>query len=307
MALNRFVSKLADKCRPFFQLLKKWKGFRWMEECNKAFQDLKHYLASLPILSNPEPREDLYMYLVGSNHAIGTVLIRVQEGTQKLVYYVSKTLGTQYLPLEKMPLALVHVTRKLPHYFQAHTIYVLTKNPLQALLRRSDFTRRIVKQGTRLGSFDVWYRQRNAIKGWILENFVAEFAQTIDGVQGVSNFLGAGIGIVLVSPKGIKLEHLLRLGFPTSNNEVEYEALMAGLRATQKLGVEDVEVYSDSSLVVSQLEGSFEAKDPQMTEYLNLVKLLQTSFGRVKIAQISRGHNSHADSLAILASSIKDY
>ena len=55
----------------------------------------------------------------------------------------------------------------------------------------------------------------------------------------------------MVSPKGIKLEHLLRLGFSTSNNEVEYEALMAGLRATQKLGVEDVEVYSDSSLVVS--------------------------------------------------------
>ena len=70
------------------------------------------------------------MYLVGSNHAVGAVLIRVQEGTQKLVYYVSKTLGTQYLPLEKMPLTLVHVTKKLPHYFQAHTVYVLTKHPL---------------------------------------------------------------------------------------------------------------------------------------------------------------------------------
>ena len=78
---------------------------------------MKHSLASLPILSNPEPREDLYMYLVGSDHAVGVVLIRVQEVTQKLVYYVNKTSETRYLPLEKMPLALVHVTRKLPHYF----------------------------------------------------------------------------------------------------------------------------------------------------------------------------------------------
>lgn len=72
---------------------------------------------------------------------------------------------TQYLPLEKMALALVHATRKLPYYFQAHTVWVLTEYSLQALLRRSDFTGRIVKWDARLGVFDIRYRPRNSIKG----------------------------------------------------------------------------------------------------------------------------------------------
>lgn len=113
-----------------------------------AFKDLKSYLASPRILSQPEPEEDLYMYLAVSDHAVNLVLIRQQEGVQRPAYYLSKTLvdvETQYLPLEKMALALVHATRKLPHYFQAHTIWVLTEYLLQSLLRRSDFARRIEK------------------------------------------------------------------------------------------------------------------------------------------------------------------
>lgn len=74
-ALNRFVSRLANRCRLFYQLLKKWKGFQWTEECDLAFKDLKSYLASPPILSRLEPDEDLYMYLAVSDHAISSVLI----------------------------------------------------------------------------------------------------------------------------------------------------------------------------------------------------------------------------------------
>ena len=74
VALNRFISKLADRCKPFFQLLKKWKGFQWTKECDDAFQSLKLYLAHPPILSSPEPGEDLYMYLVVSEHAISAML-----------------------------------------------------------------------------------------------------------------------------------------------------------------------------------------------------------------------------------------
>ena len=72
------------------------------------------------------------------------MLLKDQEGVQKLVYYLSKTLvdiETQYLPLEKMALALVHAMRKLSHYFQAHSMWVSTEYPLQSLFRRSDFTR----------------------------------------------------------------------------------------------------------------------------------------------------------------------
>ena len=90
-----------------------------------AFRDLKCYLASPPILSQLEPKEDLYMYLAVSDHAMSAVLLKHQEGIQRPVYYLSKMLvdvETRYLPLENMALALVHATRKLPHYFQAHTV-----------------------------------------------------------------------------------------------------------------------------------------------------------------------------------------
>lgn len=147
-ALNKFVSRLADRCRPFYQLLMKWKGFRWTKECDVAFKDLKSYLASQPILSLLEPAEDLYMYLAVSDHTVSSVLIRQHEGIQIPIHYLSKTLvdaETQLLPQDKMILAFVHATRKLTHYFQAHTVWVLIEHPLQFLLRMSYFIGRIAK------------------------------------------------------------------------------------------------------------------------------------------------------------------
>ena len=131
-----------------------------------------------PMLSAPEPEEELFMYLSVSDHAVSAVLLR-DQGVQQPVYYISKTLvdvETKYLPLEKLMLALVHATRKLPQYFQAHTVYVLTEHPLQSILKRSDFTRRIAKWGTRLGAFDVRYKTRSSVKGQVLVDFVAEFS-----------------------------------------------------------------------------------------------------------------------------------
>ena len=93
------------------------------------------------MLMAPDSGEDLFMYLSVSDHAVSTVLLR-DRGIQQPVFYISKILvdaETRYLPLEKLVLALVHATRKLPHYFQAHIVFVLTEYPLQSLLKRSDF------------------------------------------------------------------------------------------------------------------------------------------------------------------------
>ena len=76
-ALNRFISKFTNCYRPFYQLLKKWKRFQWNEECEKAFQDLKEYLMWAPMLTAPEPGEDLFMYLSVSDHAVSAILLRV--------------------------------------------------------------------------------------------------------------------------------------------------------------------------------------------------------------------------------------
>ena len=91
-------------------------------------------------------------------------------------------------------------------------------------------------------------------------------------VDGASNAKEAGAEVVIITPKGILLEHSFRLGFNASNNEAEYEALLAGLRAVSRLEARDVEIYLDSKLIVNQVQGSFEARDPRMKAYLDLVK-----------------------------------
>ena len=119
-ALNRFISRSVNRCRPFFLLINKWKGFEWTKECAIAFQQLKDYLARPPIMSSPEPNEVLFAYIAVAPYAVSLVLIRADCGVQRPVYYVSKLLHeteVRYLPLKKTILAVVLGTYKLPHYF----------------------------------------------------------------------------------------------------------------------------------------------------------------------------------------------
>ena len=104
-------------------------------------------------------------------------------------------------------------------------------------------------------------------------------------MDGATGALGAGARIVIITPERIRVEHSFRLGFKASSNEVEYTALLIGLRAILNLGDREVEVYSDSRLVVNQVQGIFEAKDPRMIEYLRLVKQITNQFQKVKVVQ----------------------
>ena len=104
-------------------------------------------------------------------------------------------------------------------------------------------------------------------------------------MDGATGALGAGARIVIITPERIRVEHSFRLGFKASKNEVEYKALLIGLRAILNLGDQEVEVYSDSRLVVNQVQGIFEAKDPRMIEYLQLVKQITNQFQKVKVVQ----------------------
>ena len=145
-----------------------------------AFQQLKEYLSQPPIMSSSEADEVLFAYIAVAPHTVSLVLIRMDNGVQRPVYYLSKSLHEveiRYLPLEKAILAIVQATRKLPHYFQAHTVVVLTQLPLRSILRSADYTGKIAKWGTILGAFDIKYMPRTAIKGQILTDLVAEFAE----------------------------------------------------------------------------------------------------------------------------------
>ena len=78
-ALNRFISKVTDKCLLFFRTLRK--SFEWTDECQKAFEDLKKYLSSLPLLSPSKPREELYLYIAVSQATVSAALVREEEGS----------------------------------------------------------------------------------------------------------------------------------------------------------------------------------------------------------------------------------
>ena len=141
------------------------------------------------------------------------------------------------------------------------------------------------------------------MKGQVLAGFVAEFSPRNKGemvchveshpwrvfMDGAQSAMGASAGIVIITSKGIWLEYSFRLGFRASNNEAEYEALLAELRTILGMGARDVEIYSDSRLVVNQVEGSFEARDSRMKEYLQVVKQVMGKFCTAKVTQVAWG------------------
>ena len=97
-------------------------------------------------------------------------------------------------------------------------------------------------------------------------------------VDGAANHKGFGVGLVLISLERIIIDKSLRLGFSAINNEAEYEALLAEITMVQKMGEKAVKIFSDSTLVVGQVQGELEARDLKMQEYLNQVRRLQSRF-----------------------------
>ena len=192
--------------------------------------------------------------------------------------------------MENLILALVTVTRKLRLYFQAHTIEIPTEYPMKQVLHKLETSRRLMKWAIELSEFDIRYKPKTA-KGQVLADFVMEFtsaepaknAQTNLSiwklsVDGASNAQGSGEGLILTSPEGIDIEYALRFGFQTSNNEAEYEAVIAGLNLAHSLEIDQLEVCSDSQLVVRQIEDTYEAKSGRMILYLQKVRdLLKNS------------------------------
>ena len=109
--------------------------------------------------------------------------------------------------------------------------------------------------------------------------------------------------LVIISSEMIIIEKSLGLGFSATNNEAGYEALLRGMSMVQKMGGKTVEMFSYSRLVVGQIEGELEARDPRLQEYLNQVRYLQSGFESFTLLQIPRSRNTRADSLATLATS----
>ena len=145
-ALGRFIVKPAERCLPFFEVLKGQKKFKWTPEFSKAFTEMKEYLAKPPLLRSLRTGEKLYTYLTASDRAIATVLVANHEGIEYPIYYISKALTpleTRYFNAEKLALALVTAARKLRAYFSAHPIVVYTNAPCRKVLHKPDSSGRL--------------------------------------------------------------------------------------------------------------------------------------------------------------------
>ena len=126
-------------------------------------------------------------------------------------------------------------------------------------------------------------------------------------VDGSSNVRGAGVGIVLTSPTGNTASRAIRCNINATNNESEYEALIAGLSLAHQLGTENIQVYSDSQLIINQVQGEYQAKDDSMTRYLAVAQHLIKKFKSCKLTQIPREQYSQADALANLGSALETH
>ena len=220
-ALSRFVSRVSDKCQPFFQVLKK--AFQWDTKCDEAFSALKTYLSSPPILVSPIEGELLTLYLAMSNFSTSVVLVRDKERVQHPVYNCSRALRVaeeRYPRMEKLILALVTVARKLRPYFQAHTIEVPIEYPMKQVLHKPETSGRLMKWAIELSEFDIIYKPKTVIKGQVLADFFMEFTsaepakdvQTTNdlciwklSIDGASNAQGSGAGLILTSLEGIDI------------------------------------------------------------------------------------------------------
>ncbi|GFY92627.1 arginase [Actinidia rufa] len=221
-ALNRFVSKSADN------------------------------ISGLCLYSVPTTGEDLYIYLSISPTAVSVVLIREEDQVQRPIYYVSKVLigaEARYPKIEKLAYALMIAARKLRHYFQAHPIIVLTDEPLKHILQRPDTSAQaLVDFIVESTHEDTLQPEIAPPEAGILKEPTSEkdLAHWILFVDGSSNQYGCGAGLVIQAPSGEQMEYAIRMGFKVTNNEAEYEALIAGLRVATELGAQSLEVFSDS-------------------------------------------------------------
>ncbi|RDY02803.1 Retrovirus-related Pol polyprotein from transposon 17.6, partial [Mucuna pruriens] len=299
-ALSRFISKVVETAIPLFATLKKGGKFTWMDECEEAFLRLKAMMATPPMLIRPRPRTPLYLYISVSDAAVSSALIQEEGGEQQPVYFTSKVLQgaeRRYQKIEKAALVVVVASRRLRRYFQNFSIIVRTDLPIRQVLRKPDMAERMVAWSIQLSEFDISFERRGHVKAQALADFITENLPANDkgewylSVDGSTNQSGSGAGVILEGPEGVLIEQSLHFDFRASNNQAEYEALLAGMRLARDLEARSLIAKSDSKLVTGQL-----------ARYKERAVKLVAGLERFELIHVSRDQNERADLLAKLAS-----
>ncbi|GJX49514.1 reverse transcriptase domain-containing protein [Tanacetum coccineum] len=274
------------------------------------------------MLTAPMEKEELIVYLAAAKKMVSAFLMTEREVKQMPVYFVSRALRgpeINYTSMEKLVLALVHASKRLKRYFQAHPIIVITDQPIQQVLSRPEVAGRLHKWSIELGEYAIHYKPKVSFKGQILADFIVERPEeespdTLMEVEeelpkpwtlytdGSSCTDGSGAGLILTNPEGMEFTYALRFRFDATNNEAEYEALIVGLRIAEQMGVKNLQANVDSRLVANQVNGTYVAKEADMIRYLEKVRTLTSSFKAFSIRQVPRSENKKADALSKIAS-----
>ncbi|KAG8498572.1 hypothetical protein CXB51_004858 [Gossypium anomalum] len=334
--IARFISQLTEKCDSIFHLLRKHNQGTWDEECQNAFEKVKQYLLNAPLLSPPSPDKLLILYLSVFSNSMGCVLGQHDESgkREKAIYYLSKKFidcEMKYSPIEKLCCALIWNTWRLRQYMLYHTTWLISKlDPLKYMMESTALNGRMARWQILLLEFDIVYVSQKAIKGSAVADFLASraledyeplnfdfpneelmcIAMTEDSpwklnFDGASNVVGNGIGAVLISPNGDHYPFTCKLDFDCTNNMAEYEACIMGLQVAIERGIRILEVYRDSALVIYQLRGEWETRDPKLINYRKVVLGLLKEFDDITFNYLPRDENQMADALVTLASMIK--
>ncbi|XP_020082008.1 uncharacterized protein LOC109705667 [Ananas comosus] len=296
--IRRFISNLSGRIKPFSKLVKKDAPFIWDDDCQTAFDDIKKYLLSPPVLAAPIHGRPLILYTAALEGSLGALLAQNnEEGKESALYYLSRMLvGAEnfYSPIEKHCLALIFAVKKLRHYMLEHKIHLISRvDPLKFLMTRPVLTGRLAKWAVILLEFDITYVPQKAIKGQALTDFLAAhpipddsplvcdlpdehimfatddqpyWKMYFDGASSIQPAFSpnipkikAGIGLIFVTPEGGILRYSLALSEPRTNNEAEYEALIAGLEIAIQLNIQKLHIFGDSQLIINQVEGEFKS------------------------------------------------
>ncbi|XP_026417472.1 uncharacterized protein LOC113312955 [Papaver somniferum] len=339
--LNRFISRSSDRFKPFFDVLKKAVNFGWTDECERDFNEIKQYLSTPTVLVSPKTRQLVRVYLAATENDVSAVLFVTDPHEKHVYFVSKSLTGaeTRYKKVEKISLVLLHASRRLKPYFQRRQIVVYSEYPLNRILERADDSNRLAIWSNFLVAYEIKYETRTAEKGHALTALLADFhvndigtvteeekllnkpinsttnqtgresAMEIDTpgplwtvfTDGSSNVGGAGVGCVILTPEGSRIEKAIRLGFRASKNEVEYEAAIIDLKAAKQLDAKNVKLVTDSTLVVNQFLGTYRSKEDMMALYLDRTRELVNEFDQLSIGQRPRLENRHADALAYLS------
>ena len=205
------------------------------------------------------------MYLAVSETEVNAALIKEEGRKQLPVYYVNQAFQWaefMYPRIEKIVFTLIVASRKLRQYFQANPILVMTDQPIKKSMTQPEAAGRMIQWVIELSQFDIEYHPRITIKAQALVDFIVEFTSPdkdrltnkarrwmiqIDGLSAQKRWR---VGVVIITPDGEILKYGVRLKFPATNNEVEYEGILTGLRLGRALGAKNLLVQNDSKLVI---------------------------------------------------------